>query len=98
MGSQVHEIPVDSYRRGNRIHLHFDLPGVKPEDIELSVDRGTVTVRAERSYEEHEGDKLYVHDRPQGTFEAQVSVPEMPDDAEVVADCVHGVLSVMIRP
>lgn len=41
-------MPMDAYRRGEEFVVEFDLPGVDPAAIELSVERNVLTVRAER--------------------------------------------------
>jgi len=38
-------IPMDSIRRKDEVELRFDLPGIDPESIEVTVDRGVLTVR-----------------------------------------------------
>mgnify|MGYP003289262499 CR=1 FL=1 len=40
-------MPMDAYRKGDHVEVHFDLPGIDPGSIDLSVDRNTLTVTAE---------------------------------------------------
>ena len=42
-------IPMDSIRRKDEVELRFDLPGIDPESIEVTVDRGVLTVSASRA-------------------------------------------------
>ena len=64
--------PMDAYRRGDRFIVEFDLPGVEPASIELTVEQNVLTVRAERRFEPQAGDELVVAERPQGTYARQV--------------------------
>ncbi len=43
-------IPVDAYRDGEQLMVHFDLPGVDPSSIEVNVERNVLTVKTERTY------------------------------------------------
>jgi HSP20 family molecular chaperone IbpA len=46
--------PMDAYRRGDQFIVEFDLPGVEPAAIELTVEQNVLTVRAERRFEPRE--------------------------------------------
>jgi len=41
-------MPMDAWREGDTFHVEFDLLGVKPDRIDLDVERNVVTVKAER--------------------------------------------------
>ena len=43
-------MPMDAYRQGEQFIVHFDLPGVDPNSIDLNVERNVLTVNAERTY------------------------------------------------
>ena len=82
--------PMDAYRRGDRFIVEFDLPGVEPASIELTVEQNVLTVRAERRFEPQEGDELVVAERPQGTYARQVFLGDTLDAEHVQADCQLG--------
>ena len=50
--------PMDAYRRGERFIVGFDLPGVEPESIDLTVENNVLSVRSERRFEPREGDAV----------------------------------------
>ena len=41
-------MPMDAYRHGDTFYVHFDLPGVQADSIDLQVEQNVLTVRAER--------------------------------------------------
>ncbi|MFN2502910.1 MAG: Hsp20/alpha crystallin family protein [Acidimicrobiales bacterium] len=46
---------MDAYRHGDHFVIHFDVPGVEPNSIELTSEQNLLTVRAERSWPEGRG-------------------------------------------
>ncbi|HEV2768411.1 MAG TPA: Hsp20 family protein, partial [Acidimicrobiales bacterium] len=44
-------VPMDAYRYGDRFTVQFDIPGIDPSSIDLTVDKDVLTVSAERSWE-----------------------------------------------
>ncbi len=93
---QVRSIPMDAYRRGDIVFLHFDLPGIDPSAIDLTVEQNVLSVRAERSYDSREGDQIIARERPTGVFERQVFLGEHLDPARLEANHERGVLTVQI--
>jgi HSP20 family protein len=88
--------PMDAYRRGDRFIVEFDLPGVEPASIELTVEQNVLTVRAERRFEPREGDEVIVAERPQGAYARQVFLGDALDSERVQANCRLGVLTLTI--
>jgi HSP20 family protein len=88
--------PMDAYRRGDQFIVEFDLPGVEPASIELTVEQNVLTVRAERRFEPREADEVLVAERPQGTYARQIFLGDALDSERVQADCRLGVLTLTI--
>jgi HSP20 family protein len=61
---------MDAYCHGERFLVHFDLPGVDPSNIDLTVEENVLTVRAERNWQPGQGDEVVVSERPQGASRA----------------------------
>ena len=76
--------------------LRFDLPGIDPASIEVTVDRGTLTVSAKRDEELAEGEKPYIRERVTGTFSRRIRLGDAIDSAKVEAGYEHGVLTVRV--
>ena len=88
--------PMDAYRRGDRFIVEFDLPGVEPESIDLTVENNVLSVRSERRFEPREGDEVIVAERPHGTYTRQLFLADTLDSENVHANYEHGVLTLTI--
>ena len=88
-------LPMDAYRRGDQLVAHFDLPGVDPDSIEVTVEKNVLTVRAERAIDRGEGEWL-VAERPQGSFSRQVFLGEGLDADALEAHYDQGVLTLAV--
>ena len=71
-GRGPRSMPMEAYRRGDQFFIHLDLPGVVPDDMQLTVERNVVAVRAERRPLWQEGDEVLADETPQGTFGRQL--------------------------
>jgi len=89
-------MPLDGVRRKDDVLLKFDLPGIDPDTIEVTVDRGVLSVSAGREEEYGEEDRLFVRERPMGTFARRVYLSEHLDSDKVDAAYSNGVLAVRI--
>jgi HSP20 family protein len=89
-------MPMDAYRSGNEYVVHFDLPGVSPESIDLDVERNVLTVKAERRIEFGEDVEVTVAERPRGVFSRQLFLGEALDAENIAANYEAGVLTMRI--
>ncbi len=89
-------MPMDAYREGDRFVVHFDLPGVDPSSIDLTVEKNVLTVRAERRWQPSDGQEVLVSERPQGTFTRQLFLGDSLDVDRIQASYSHGVLTLTI--
>ena len=88
--------PMDAYRHGDTIVVHFDLPGVDPSSIDIEYERQALTVSAERSWRPTEGDQLLAAERVHGKFQRQILLGEGLDTEHLKANYEQGVLTVTI--
>jgi HSP20 family protein len=88
--------PMDAYRRGDAIVLKFDLPGVEPNSIDLTVDQNVLTVRGERAGEPDDGVEVLAAERPHGTFVRRVFLGDQLDSEKISAEYHNGVLELTI--
>ncbi|MEU9019806.1 Hsp20/alpha crystallin family protein [Actinomadura sp. NPDC048394] len=89
-------MPMDGIRRADDVVLRFDLPGIDPGSIEVTVDRGVLTVSARREEEFGEGERVFVRERTMGTFTRRVYLSEHLDADAIEAAYNNGVLAVRI--
>ncbi|WP_330339731.1 Hsp20/alpha crystallin family protein [Streptomyces sp. NBC_00557] len=89
-------MPMDAYRAGDEFLVHFDLPGIDPESIELDVERNVLNVRAERRSPAPENAEMLVAERPTGTFTRQLFLGDTLDTDRIDASYEAGVLTLRI--
>ena len=95
-GRGPRSMPMEAYRRGDQFVIHLDLPGVSPDDVDLTVERNVLSVRAERRSFWQEGDDVVVDETPQGTFSRQLFVGDNLDAGRLEASFDQGVLTLTI--
>jgi HSP20 family protein len=90
-------MPMDIYRNedGN-YHVDADLPGVEPDTVEVTVEHGTVTIKADRAPGYGDSEQVIVAERPQGSFTRRLSLGEGVDSDHLTADYANGVLRLTI--
>lgn len=80
------------------VTVKVEVPGVKPEDIHLSVTGNTLLISGEKKEShEREGDGYYHSERRFGSFRRSVMLPAGVDAEKVNADYAHGVLAVRLE-
>ncbi len=94
-GNRARTMPLDAYRKGEELHVDVDLPGVRPESIEVTVEKNVLTVKADRHWSD-EGTEIVVCERPQGTFTRQLFLGDGLDSAKVQASYEDGVLRLLV--
>src|SRR5690242_12314532 len=95
-GSAQAHMPLDGIRRKDDVVLRFDLPGIDPDSIEVTVDRGVLSVSGRREEELGEDDQVFVRERLMGTFTRRVYLSEHLDSEHIEAAYHNGVLQVRI--
>jgi HSP20 family protein len=94
-GRYVAPMAMDAYRKGDHVRMEFDLPGVDPASIELTVEKNVLTVKAERHWDRDDAEVI-VHERPEGALTRQLFVGDTLDTERLDASYDRGVLRVLI--
>jgi HSP20 family protein len=89
-------MPMDLYRSGDHYVLHADLPGVDPGSVDVGVENGTLTIKAERSGRTEQGVQWIASERFTGSYLRQISLGENVDTDAISATYNNGVLTVTI--
>jgi len=89
---------VDIKENDSEIRLDLELPGLKPEDVELTAENGILTVRGEKKSEKKEGEdnRYHVVERTYGSFLRTFQLPQGIDDDQIKAEFENGILSIHI--
>jgi len=89
-------MPIDAYRQGEQFVVEFDLPGIDPGSIEMTVERNVLTVHAERRRPDTGEVELLLGERPHGRFSRQLFLAETLDTERIAATYTDGVLHLEI--
>ena len=91
--------PVDIYETEDKLQYVFkaSLPGVKPEELEITAEGGTLTVRVVKKQEEKiEKGSFLRHERFEGEMSRTIVLPSLIEAEKVEATFEHGVLTLTI--
>src|SRR3954469_23107784 len=89
---------VDIRESEGEITLELELPGIKPEEVEITAENGVLTVRGEKKSERKEGEenRYHVVERTYGSFLRTFQLPQGIDEDQINAAFEHGILSIRI--
>jgi HSP20 family protein len=87
---------VDAERDGDWFNIYFDLPGVDPDSIDLTVERNVLQVKAQRQRQPKDGVETVISERPMGTFSRQLFLGDTLDTDKLEASYDNGVLTLRI--
>lgn len=89
--------PVDIREEQNQFVLHADLPGVDAKNIDVTLEKGVLTIRGRRELESRDEKSGYRRvERVAGEFFRRFSLPDTADSQAVKARFTNGVLEVVI--
>lgn len=80
----------------DKILVLAELPGIRPEDIEISLEGATLTLRGERKREELGNVSYHRRERVAGKFQRALTLPVEVNPDAVEATCEHGVLKLIL--
>lgn len=87
--------PVDVFEKDKSIVVRADLPGLKREDIHVSLHEGVLTIRGKREHQEQIKEEGFTYtERSMGTFARSIQLPADVDRDKVNASYVDGVLTI----
>jgi HSP20 family protein len=87
----------DVFEDKDTVKIVAELPGVKPEDVKLSIENNLLTIRGEKKQvaEEH-NERVHRYERTYGAFERHFALPNTVDADKVEARFEHGVLTIVL--
>ena len=88
---------LDALQEDGDIVVRAELPGVKPEEVDITLHNGVLTIAGERKAEEQrEGSGYYVRERRYGSFRRSMTLPQGVDESGIRAHFDGGVLEVTV--
>ena len=88
---------VDIKEEAGRFVIYADLPGIDPQDIEVQMDKGILSIKGERKSESTtETERFSRVERRYGSFHRRFALPDSADPEGVTADGRNGVLEIVI--
>src|SRR5262249_29680892 len=92
-GTTVFTPPVEVFRKDKNLVLRAELPGINPEDVEITVVGNQLHLRGERKYnKEIDRNNFYVAESSYGRFERTFTLPEEVKPEDVKASYKQGIL------
>lgn len=89
--------PVDIMEDKDQVLISAELPGVKPENVKISLENNLLTIRGEKQHKHEENaERVHRYERSYGVFERSFQVPSTVDAERITARYEHGVLHVML--
>jgi HSP20 family protein len=90
-------LPLDVSENENEFVVKASLPGVKPEDVQITVHRDTLTIQAETKAEgEKKGERWHLRERRSGSFQRSLSLATSVNSDKAQAQFEHGVLTLVL--
>ncbi len=88
---------VDIQEQPDRFVIYADVPGVAPQDIEITMENGVLTFKGERNIESEAEQNGYKRvERVRGSFYRRFSLPDTADAERINAKAVNGVLEITL--
>lgn len=96
--TQIKPMFVDLVERGDEFLVKAAVPGMKPEEIQVHVEDGVLTIRGEhRSETLEDTDKIYRREISYGSFTRSIRLPEEIDLDSANAKTEHGLLTISFK-
>jgi HSP20 family protein len=89
--------PTDVSEDANNLQISMEVPGVRPEDVRISLENNLLTVRGEKKQEaEERNERVHRYERSYGTFERSFALPNTVDVDKIAARYENGILRISI--
>ncbi|HYL54806.1 MAG TPA: Hsp20/alpha crystallin family protein [Gemmatimonadales bacterium] len=89
--------PVDIFEQPDAIRITTEVPGVKPEDVKISLENNVLTIHGSKDQVSQERtERVHRYERTYGSFERSFTLPTTVDAANIKASYENGVLTVTL--
>ena len=91
------QLPLDVLERDDGVVVTASVPGIKPEDLEVTLEDNVLTIHGKTEFaEETQDERFIIRERRSGKFQRSIRLPESVNAADAVTHYEHGVLSVTL--
>jgi HSP20 family protein len=90
------ELPVDAFENNDEYVVKASLPGVQPENINITYNNGTLMIQAEAREDEEKDQRFLLRERRFGTFTRSISLPAVVDASKIDASYDAGILTLRL--
>ena len=88
---------TDVFEDKDAVKIVAEVPGVRPEDVKISLENNLLTIRGEkRQQAEEKTERVHRYERTYGSFERAFSLPTTVDPEKIAASYANGILTVTI--
>ena len=89
---------ADIKENDGELRVEMELPGLSPEQVEITAENGILTIRGEKKTERKEGeeDRFHLVERSYGSFSRTFQLPQGVDESKILAEFENGVLAVRV--
>ena len=89
--------PVDSFEDADGIRIIAEVPGVKPEDVKISLENNVLSIHGTKEQVAQErSERVHRYERTYGAFERSFTLPATVDANNIKASYEHGVLTLTL--
>lgn len=89
--------PCDVFEDGEAVKIVAEVPGVRPEDVRISIENSVLTIRGEKQQQaEGTTERVHRYERSYGTFERTFALPTTVDPEKIDASYSNGLLTVTL--
>lgn len=88
--------PATLYEQSDHYAIEIDMPGVKQDDLQVTYEKGVLSITAQRKAAEADDRKVWQEERGYGQVSRQVKLPDLADPESINARLRDGVLSVTV--
>ena len=88
---------TDVFEDKDAVKIVAEVPGVRPEDVKISLENNLLTIRGEKRQQAEENtERVHRYERTYGSFERAFSLPTTVDPEKIAASYTNGILTVTI--
>ena len=91
------QLPLDVLERDDGVVVTASVPGIKPEDLEVTIEDNVLTIHCKTEFaEDNKDERFIIRERRAGAFQRSVRLPESVNADNAITHYEHGVLSVTL--